>query len=181
MDIVKRIVVASNNPVKLDAVRRGFQRMFPEETFTVQPISAPSGVSDQPASDAETLQGAVNRASAARQMQPRADYWVGLEGGITDQTEEMEAYAWIVVLSHNQMGKSRTTNLFLPLAVAELVRQGKELGEADDIVFGRLNSKQDNGAVGILTGNVVTRSQSYEMAGDPGTYPVQDPILYPIK
>jgi non-canonical (house-cleaning) NTP pyrophosphatase len=48
--------------------------------------------------------------------------------------------------------------------VADLIRQGKELGEADDLVFNRSNSKQDNGAVGLLTGNVIDRAQLYEQA-----------------
>jgi non-canonical (house-cleaning) NTP pyrophosphatase len=45
--------------------------------------------------------------------------------------------------------------------VVELIDQGMELGEADDVVFGRNNSKQKNGAVGILTGDVVTRTSYY--------------------
>ena len=43
----------------------------------------------------------------------------------------------------------------------ELINQGKELGEADDIVFGQSNSKQKNGAVGILTNNIIDRTQFY--------------------
>ena len=39
-------------------------------------------------------------------------------------------------------GKSRTATFFLPEEVAELVRQGQELGSADDIVFNVSNSKQ---------------------------------------
>ena len=45
--------------------------------------------------------------------------------------------------------------------VVDLINQGKELGEADDIVFGHSNSKQKNGAVGILTGNLIDRTQFY--------------------
>jgi non-canonical (house-cleaning) NTP pyrophosphatase len=39
-----------------------------------------------------------------------------------------------------------------------LVESGKELGDADDIVFGKSNSKQQNGAVGILTHDIITRT-----------------------
>ena len=52
--------------------------------------------------------------------------------------------------------------LLLPAEVADLVRQGHELGEADDRVFGRTNSKQEEGAVGLLTGGVIDRVQLYE-------------------
>jgi non-canonical (house-cleaning) NTP pyrophosphatase len=62
------------------------------------------------------------------------------------------------------MGKSRTGTFFLPVEVARLIREWKELGEADDIVFNRSNSKQENGAIGILTGDIIDRAQLYEQA-----------------
>ncbi len=172
------IVIASTNPVKVQAVRYGFERMFPGENFEYQTISVPSGVSDQPCSDAETLQGAVNRSLAAQQRLPLAHYWVGVEGGVDCIGEEMAAYAWIVVRSTLGIGKSRTGVFFLPNQVAELVRQGKELGEADDIVFGRSNSKQENGAIGLLTGDVVDRAQLYGQAVILALVPFKNPHLY---
>ena len=47
------------------------------------------------------------------------------------------------------------------MAVAELLRGGMELGDADDLVFGRENSKQANGAIGLLTDNVIDREAYY--------------------
>jgi inosine/xanthosine triphosphatase len=173
-----KIVIASTNPVKIQAVCWGFQRMFPQEMFHFDMVSTLSGVSDQPASDAETLQGALNRAANAQSRLPQADYWVGVEGGIEDLGGEMAAFAWIVVRSLQQCGKGRTGTFFLPPAVAELVRQGKELGEADDIVFGRSNSKQENGAIGLLTGDVIDRAQLYEPAVVMALIPFRNPQLY---
>ncbi len=80
----KTVVVASQNPVKAQAVAHGFQRMFPDLELTVQTISVPSGVSRQPFSNAETLQGAVNRAAEAARQLPDADYWAGVEGGVEE-------------------------------------------------------------------------------------------------
>jgi inosine/xanthosine triphosphatase len=175
---MKTIIVASQNPVKIRAVQRGFSRLFPGETFAVQTVSASSGVGDQPASDAEAFQGAFNRSQHAAQLRPAADYWVGVEGGVEDLGQEMVAFAWIVVRSQVLVGKGRTGTFFLPPAVAELVRQGKELGEADDIVFGRSNSKQENGAIGLLTGDVVNREQLYEQAVILALVPFKNPDLY---
>jgi len=39
-----------------------------------------------------------------------------------------------------------------------------ELGHADDMVFKRDNSKQKNGAVGILTHDLIDRASYYEQA-----------------
>lgn len=161
---MKTIVVASNNPVKSQATLRAFQRMFPEEEFRASPVAVPSGVNHQPFSDQETLQGAYTRAQNAKGLISRADYWVGIEGGVLDHDGEMSAFAWVVVLSENRVGKSRTGTFYLPQRVARLVREGNELGEADDIVFGRSNSKRENGAIGLLTGDVIDRIALYEHA-----------------
>jgi len=178
-----KIVVASTNPVKVQAVRSGFTRMFPEQDFEIVSVSVPSGVSDQPRSSAETLQGALNRACNAALIYPQADYWVGVEGGIELEGDgiasEMCAFAWIVVQSPERQGKGCTGRFYLPPAVVDLVRQGVELGEADDIVFGRSTSKQDSGAVGILTANVIDRAQLYEPAVIFALIPFINPDLYP--
>ena len=120
------IVIASSNPVKRDAALRGFRRMFPDFDWQIEAIEVPSGVSDQPMSDHETLMGATERAVGAANLLPDANYWVGIEGGI-DDTDEMAAYAWVVVKSGEQLGKARTGTLYLPPEVARLVRDGKEL------------------------------------------------------
>ena len=68
---MKHVVVASNNPVKKQAALAGFQKMFAHEDFKIEGIAVPSGVSDQPMSDEETLQGALNRAQKAAQRKLR--------------------------------------------------------------------------------------------------------------
>src|SRR5262249_43487544 len=161
---IKKIVVASENPVKIQAAINGFQRMFPDAKFEASGISVPSGVSAQPVTSAETLEGALTRVKAVRQIVPDADYWVGIEGGVEERDGEMEVFAWVVVLSPDSLGKSRTGTFYLPQEVIRLVRQGIELGMADDMVFGRTNSKQQNGSVGLLTDDAITRLAYYEHA-----------------
>jgi non-canonical (house-cleaning) NTP pyrophosphatase len=90
----------------------------------------------------------------------------------------MIAFAWVVVRSRQLLGKGRTGAFFLPRAVADLVRAGKELGEADDLVFNRSNSKQDVGAVGILTDNVIERVSLYEHAMILALVPFKNEALY---
>ena len=175
--IMKSIVVASTNPVKIQAALDGFRALFPDETFTAQGVSVPSGVSDQPMSDEETLMGAMNRARAAREKIPDADYWAGIEGGCEEKHGELWAYAWVVVLGDDRVGKSRTGAFTLPHEIATLVRQGVELGEADDRVFGRSNSKQTNGAVGILTADVIDRTGYYIHAVVLALVPFKNPSL----
>lgn len=158
----KSVIVASHNPVKLDAVKIGFTKMFGEEKFIFEGISVPSGVQAQPMENSTTFTGALNRTNNAMAKLENADFWVGIEGGIEKTgPEEIQAFAWIVIRSRQQMGKAKTGSFFLPGGIAKLIELGKELGEADDIFFGQTNSKQKNGAVGILTGNVITRTDLY--------------------
>jgi len=175
---MKTIVVASNNPVKVQAVRLGFGTMFPKQSFELHSLPVPSGVRDQPLSSHETLQGAYNRACAASKAYPQADYWVGIEGGIEAEGEEMAAFAWVVIYTAQLTGKGRTGAFFLPPAVVNLIRQGYELGEADDMVFNKNNSKQVNGAIGILTGDVIDRTRLYEHAVILALVPFKNPELY---
>lgn len=165
------VVVASKNPVKINAALQGFSLMFPLSTYTAHGISVPSGVPEQPFSDAETLLGAQNRVENARAAQPDADYWIGLEGGVAEQDlgdsdgASLANFAWIVVTDkHGRTGKARTGAYFLPKETAKLVRGGMELGHADDLVWGRSNSKQKTGSVGLLTDNVIDRTAYYVQA-----------------
>ncbi len=161
---MKTVIVASKNPVKLKAVEQGFTKVFPQQVFSFQGISVPSEVADQPMSDLETFTGAMNRVKNAKQVMPEAYFHVGLEGGIENVNGEMMAFAWIVISTNSKIGKSKTSTFFLPPKIADLIKAGKELGEADDIVFGLQNSKQQHGAVGILTQNVLTRMSYYSEA-----------------
>ena len=176
---MKIIALASRNPVKAQAALNGFQRMFPDQQFTLQMAAVESGVRSQPLSSDETLSGACNRARAALQALPQADFGVGIEGGVEPHGAELSAFAWVVVLSAGGIeGKGRTGTFFLPPAVAELIQQGKELGDADDIVFALQPSKQKNGATGILTGNVIDRTALYEPAVILALLPFKNPELY---
>ncbi|MCF6360938.1 MAG: inosine/xanthosine triphosphatase [Cyclobacteriaceae bacterium] len=160
---MKKIIIASKNPAKIKAVENAFTKVFPNEVFEYEGVSVPSDVPDQPVGEEETLLGAENRVNNAIKSY-KGDYWVGLEGGVAHSDNQLEAFAWMVIRSSQMQGKGRTGSFFLPPKVAELVKEGMELGLADDEVFGQFNSKQKGGAVGLLTGNLLTRTSYYEHA-----------------
>ncbi len=178
MSMIKKVIIASKNPVKINAVKIAFGKIFPLEKFDFEGVSVSSDVQDQPANDQETIVGATNRVKNAKIQFQKADFWVGIEGGVENINKEMEAFAWVVIQSVEITGKAKTGTFFLPKKVVELVNTGKELGEADDIVFGHTNSKQKNGAVGILTGDVVTRRSYYTEAVVLALIPFRNPEIY---
>lgn len=175
----RRAVVASTNPVKLEATRSGFRRAFPNEEILVVARAVASGVGPQPLSDAQTLEGAEARARGARTLATDAEFWVGIEGGVEERDGHLAAFAWVVVLSADRVGRARTGTFFLPDAVADLVGRGMELGTADDRVFGRTDSKRDLGAVGLLTDGVIDRAALYEHAVILALIPFRNAPLYP--
>ena len=157
-----KIIIASKNPVKIQAVHDGFAEMFPDWALETEGVSVPSEVSDQPMGDAETFAGALNRAKNAQKVMPNADFWVGVEGGnIRHGANEMEVMAWVVVVSKDKIGKARTAGFFLPQQIVDLINQGYELGHADDIVFKLDNSKEKMGSAGLLTDGVMNRLRFY--------------------
>lgn len=175
------VVVASKNPTKLAGVTDAFQRVFfnasIDEALTVTGVRVDSGVGEQPVGDEQTMQGALQRAEAARVAQPEADYWVGVEGGVvwhpapvtgaglspesgtgTEQAE-LECMAWVAVLgADGRVGKARSNGFLLPPAMAALIASGVKQDLADNQVLGRADSGTTNGTVGYLSHNLITRT-----------------------
>ena len=121
----------------------------------------------QPVGDEETIRGAVNRARAALAAGPvEAEWGVGLEGGVVEIGAALYCCAWCAVVDRaGRVGLASTGRCELPPRVAALIlRGGMELGAANDLVFGRVNSKHGEGAVGILTGGRIDRAAFYAPA-----------------
>ncbi len=155
--------VGSENPVKVGCVAEALAEFWPEAKAVG--VNADSGVGAQPSSDHETFTGAFNRARQSLETIPDANFGVGLEGGTLDTEDGMWAYAWAVIVDRaGRVGKGQTGRFLLPEAVARLVREGMELGEADDRFFGHSNSKQKEGAIGILSDGRITRTGLYKPA-----------------
>ena len=157
-----KVIVASENPVKIGAASEAFTTLFPGASIDVSGIRVDSGVGDQPDSDAKTREGARARALRANDAVPDADFWVGLEGGVEVFDGQLMAFAWMAVKGRRgDVSEARSTTLPLPPAVKELVDAGMELGEANDRVFSTVNSKRGGGAYGLLTHGRYTRESIY--------------------
>jgi inosine/xanthosine triphosphatase len=155
--------VGSQNPVKINCVAEALIEIWPRAR--VVGVDVESGVSRQPMSEHETFNGAFNRANEALKKLPSASCGVGIEGGSLDDEDGLWAYAWVVVVNREgKTGKGQTGRFLLPEPIGRLVREGLELGEADDRFFGRENSKQKDGAIGILSDGLVTRLDLYKPA-----------------
>ncbi|KAF4653857.1 hypothetical protein FOL47_010270 [Perkinsus chesapeaki] len=165
------VLVASLNPVKIDAARIGIERYTDREVNVIGEHTH-SGVSDQPIGDDETLRGARNRLKALREnpncRHRDADYYVSFEGGVF-KTEDgrLHVAAWVCVAmkGFDYISEARTATFQVPPAVQKLMEEeGLELGDADDIIFNRKGSGKSEGTVGILTGGRLCRDRYYAHA-----------------
>lgn len=156
-----KVAVGSKNPVKVAAVQSSFEKVWSCECV---PCSVPSGVSDQPVGDDEARKGALNRAIAARDHL-NADFGVGLEGYVVDSEYGMFLCGWVAVVNkEGKRGFGSAGHVLLPERIASRLRKGEELGPVMDDVVEDHNTKQKQGAVGILTKGMVLRQQGFERA-----------------
>lgn len=159
MDSIKRIAVGSTNPVKIAAVRTVAARAFPGAEVTG--VGIDSGISEQPWGDEETRRGALNRAQAVLAA-TGSDLGVGLEGGVLETEMGLMTCAWCVIVDRGErLGVGGGVHMLLPPSVAQALRAGDELGPAMDRLTGQHNTKQAQGAVGILTGGLSNRQSAY--------------------
>jgi len=155
------IAVGSLNPIKQQAAQAVLGAVFPHSTFTA--VAVPSGVPEQPWGDDQTRTGAYNRALAARTTH-NADFGVGLEGGVVETDFGLMTNAWCAIIDRSgTVGVGGGSHTMLPPAVADMLRSGRELGEAMDAISGLQNTKQSLGAIGILTDGLSSRQQAYEV------------------
>jgi len=92
------------------------------------------------------------------------DFCVGIEGGCLKFKNKLFAFAWVVIKNKKSVGYGKTSLFQLPNEIQKLVESGVELGHADDIFFNRENSKQKDGAVGLLTSGLIDRTKYYKEA-----------------
>lgn len=162
--------------MKVTAVRRTVLRIWSEAE--VVSISVPSGVSDMPMTDEETLAGAKNRAVAACSALD-ADFGVGLEGGVHPEPFGLVLQGWVVIVDGNgRMGIGGGGRLPLPEHIAQKVLAGTELGHVMDELLDDHNSKQKGGAVGALTNGLILREETFALAVAYALAPFISPHLY---
>lgn len=162
LSAVRLVAVGSTNPVKCAAVRAVLAPLAPNAR--IEGVSVASTVSDQPFGDEETIRGALARATAARDALG-AQMGVGIEGGVVEEPDgTMRTCAWAAIVDANGLqGVGGSLAVPLPNVVAQMIRDGLELGQAMDRLVGEHDTKRGKGAVGILTRGLVDRQRAYEV------------------
>ena len=126
-----------------------------------------------PLSDMQLMRGASGRADAVRELLlregRRADFCVGLEGGFHSITFDAErhtflhGWAYVTDGARGYFGHAPAVSV-PPSIVARVERTGRELGEVIDEVAGEHDVRSRQGAWGVLSRGLLTRSMSFETA-----------------
>ena len=158
------IVVGSTNPTKIKAVKAAFPLVWPDQDFTIKGVKTSSHVRSQPMSDQETIKGAITRAQKVISISS-TEYGVGIEGGLDKINNNWFSCGWVAVINQqNLIGLASSERIMLPQQLIDLVLAGKELGEADDLIFNIDRSSQHQGNFGLMTNDATTRTKAYTHA-----------------
>jgi inosine/xanthosine triphosphatase len=172
----RRAAVGSTNPAKIEAVRLALARLAPG--CALEAVDVPSGVATQPVGDQATREGARNRARAAL-ANTGADVAFGLEGGVVHEPPLVWLVSWVAALANDgRHGDASGLRMPLPKVVAERLAAGDELGTVIDDLFDLRASKQHAGAVGLLTGGFVSRTEAFADLVAMACAPLLRPDLY---
>jgi inosine/xanthosine triphosphatase len=172
-----RIAAGSTRRPKLHAVQEAadlFRCYFsPDTTIEVHGYEVESGVSHTPLSREELMQGARQRAETLMArlaaIGDAANFYVGMEGGL-DVVEEqgrrrvfLESWAYVTDKERGHFGCSGSIEI--PEALAEeVVIRGTELSTAIDEFSGQAGIRDAQGAWGVLSGNLISRQESFRVA-----------------
>ncbi len=145
------------NPAKVHAV----QEVFIREHLSIVTVDASSGVSAQPRSDEETMQGALNRAEASLHTSG-AELAIGLEGGVTETPSGWMLCNWGALVTENgQFWLASGAKIPLPNSITEPLLAGAELGEIIAELTKDKDSHKKDGAIGYLTARTVSRKEMF--------------------
>ena len=174
---MKTIALGSDRAAKIMAVRATIARVaaidpsWAEATVLARAVE--TTVPAMPLNDWELMQGARERALAVRDQlraqRREADIYVGLEGGFHSISIEGEWHTFLRGWAYASDGKNgtfgATPSISVPAGLAKKVIEGRrELGLVIDEVAGTKDVRSRQGAWGILSRDLVTRSMSFEIA-----------------
>lgn len=163
-----KVIVGSKNKVKINAVSE-ILREYPHLTSAeVSGAEASSGVSDQPKSLEETVQGAKNRAKA---IFSENDYSIGIESGLMHVPGSKSGYMDVCICaiyddSEFHIGLSSAWE-FPDVSTTDLmIKDGLDMSQAINKAGMTKNSYigSAEGAIGILTKGRMDRKEYTKQA-----------------
>ncbi|HYT49131.1 MAG TPA: inosine/xanthosine triphosphatase [Pyrinomonadaceae bacterium] len=174
---IERIALGSDRAAKIMAVRASIARVAEVDSAwrdaNVVARSVKTEAPAMPLNDWELMSGARQRALAVREIlieqRLDADLYVGLEGGFHSISVDGEWHTflrgWAFVTDGQRDSFGMSPSIEVPDAIVKDVVEGKrELGIVIDDFAGIRDVRSKQGAWGVLSRDLLTRSMSFEAA-----------------
>ncbi|MBE5821891.1 MAG: inosine/xanthosine triphosphatase [Clostridiales bacterium] len=153
-----KILIGTKNPGKIQGAKEAFENYF--NNFDIEGIPVPSNVSEQPVNN-EIYEGARNRVNnlikSSKENNIEADYYLGIESGITNLLGK-----WIIiniaVIKDKNGYESWGTSSGFPVPnkyVDEIIET--DLGKVMDNIFQKHDLRSNKGGISFLTKDVIDR------------------------
>lgn len=187
-----RVALASVRLAKREAVEQALSKivragLVPWRSFEIIPQAVTTSAPAMPFTDDDLMQGARQRVEhliglLAAQGSP-ADFYVGLEGGFHRQVFHGQVLVFLrswAYVSDGQRGFFGCgPSILVPEALAEAVMEtGQELGDVIDRFASQSDVRSRQGTWGVLSRNLVTRSETFALALIAAFAPFYNPPLY---
>ena len=191
---VHTIALGSDRAAKIMAVRASIARVaeidsaWRNASVVARPVETDAPA--MPLTDWELMGGARKRALAVREIliaqKLDADLYVGLEGGFHSISIDGEWHTflrgWAFVTDGERGSFGMSPSISVPEQIVKNVIQGKrELGIVIDEVAGARDVRSKQGAWGVLSRDLLTRSMSFEAALIAAFAPFYNAQLYLSK
>ena len=157
-----KVLVGSENPVKIQSVKEGFLTFF--EHVAVEGISVDTGVPHQPVNN-ETFEGAKHRAENVKRINDQqnldATFFVGIEGGVFQLLDRWFSVNVVYILDRHNRDSFATTGLYeLPSGLSKDLLMRTDLGHAIAELANDNFAAREHGTVGFLTDGKMDRFQN---------------------
>jgi inosine/xanthosine triphosphatase len=189
--IMKTIALGSDRAAKIMAVRASVARVAAIDSdwanANVVARRVDTSVPAMPLTDWQLMQGALERAVAVQESlksrRLQADIYVGLEGGFHSVSINGEWHTflrgWAYATDGERGAFGAAPSVSVPPDIVKRVVEGRrELGSVIDEVTGGRDIRSKQGAWGVLSRDLVTRSMSFELALIAAFAPFYNPKMY---
>jgi inosine/xanthosine triphosphatase len=188
---IERIALGSDRAAKIMAVRACIARIGAIDSgwreANVVARAVKTNAPAMPLTDWELMKGARDRAHTVyqllREQNLAADLYVGLEGGFHSISIDGEWHTflrgWAYATDGDRSSFGMSPSIEVPEQIVKDVVQGRrELGLVIDEVAGARDVRSRQGAWGVLSRDLLTRSMSFEAALIAAFAPFYNPKLY---
>lgn len=156
------IIVCSKNKAKNDAVKNVLKQYF--EDFEIKSLETNSGVSETPIGDEEGLTGCYNRINDAINQEENGDFYIAMEGILTETTFGTFLCGWTVIYNkaEDEYLYGCSAKIRIPNEIIEKTSKSQRLS---DVVAEFVGSTGDEiskiGTNGVLTHGAYTRTDEF--------------------